>query len=108
MMDTPNAARNPTLLERVPRVFASTRTQVVASGPRSRAAPQGAESISGAHFSLVGLGELREQLGDRWPQLAARVHDLAEAVIRRHLTRGDVFDAHGEDGYVILFTQLTE
>jgi hypothetical protein len=36
------------------------------------------------------------------------VHELAEVVIRRHLTRGDVFDAHGEDGYVVLFTQLTE
>jgi len=33
---------------------------------------------------------------------------LAQAVIQRHLTRGDVFDAHGDDGYVILFTQLTQ
>jgi hypothetical protein len=36
------------------------------------------------------------------------VHDLAQAVIHRHLGRGDVFDAHGEDGYVILFTQLSQ
>ena len=107
-MDAPNAARKTTLLERVRRVFASNRTQPAASGPRSRSSLQSGDSIAGAHFSLVGLGELRAQLGDRWPQLAARVHDLSEAVIRRHLSRGDVFDAHGEDGYVVLFTQLTE
>ena len=73
-----------------------------------RPEPPGGAAVAGARFSLVGLAELREQLGERWPQLSARVHDLAQAVIQRHLTRGDVFDRHGEDGYVILFTQLTQ
>lgn len=106
-MDTPYPAGKTTLLERVRQLFTSRRAQS-APGSRSRAAALVGESVAGAHFSLVGLGALKEQLGERWPQLAARVHELAEAVIRRHLTRGDVFDTHGEEGYVILFTQLTE
>jgi hypothetical protein len=94
------------LLERVTGLFALRRA-ADAPAPRT-AVPQPPVSIAGARFSLVGLAELREQLGDRWPALSARVHELAQTVIQRHLGRGDVFDAHGEDGYVILFTQLTE
>lgn len=97
------------LLERVRRLFADRRARggVRAGGTRVPLAERDIP-ISGARFSLVGLAELRAQLGDRWPELSTRVHELAEAVIQRHLTRGDVFDRHGEDGYVILFTQLTE
>ncbi|HYD44347.1 MAG TPA: hypothetical protein VEA79_03665 [Phenylobacterium sp.] len=75
---------------------------------RERRLEEPRESVSGARFGLVGLSELREHLGERWPELAERVHGLAEAVISRHLTRGDVFDAHGEDGYVVLFAQLSK
>jgi hypothetical protein len=109
-METVHPGEKTTLLERVRRLFVIGRAHSgrASSVTPSRSAPSDAESVAGAHFSLVGLGELREQLGERWPKLSARVHELAETVIRRHLTRGDVFDAHGEDGYVVLFTQLTE
>lgn len=102
-------ARTLGLLERVRRLFADRRGRgdVRVGGTRSPLAERDI-SISGARFSLVGLSELRLQLGERWPELSSRVHELAEAVIRRHLTRGDVFDRRGEDGYVILFTQLTQ
>jgi hypothetical protein len=98
------------LVERVRRLFALRRAHADPRRPGPRAVPaaQPPLAVSGARFSLVGLTELREQLGERWPELSSRVHELAEAVIQRHLTRGDVFDAHGEDGYVILFTQLTQ
>jgi hypothetical protein len=111
LIGMPDAARPLALLDRVRRLFADRRTQARCA-ERSPSAPpptvKSALSVSGARFSLVGLSELREQLGERWPELSHRVHELAEAVIRRHLTRGDVFDARGEDGYVILFTQLTQ
>lgn len=96
------------LLERVRTIFAGRRAQAGGAGAARRRAPIDLNpSISGASFSLVGLTELREQLGERWPELSARVHDLATAVIQRNLTRGDVFDVQGEDGYVILFDHLT-
>src|SRR5580658_3419666 len=99
-MDMRHAAKKTTLLERVRRLFAE-RTRYARATPPVPRRPQGpAEgSIAGARFSLVGLSELREQLGERWPQLSARVHELAQAVIQRHLSRGDVFDAQGEDSY---------
>jgi hypothetical protein len=97
------------LLERVRRLFADRRARGgVRVGATRIPLAERDISISGARFSLVGLAELRAQLGDRWPELSTRVHELAEAVIQRHLTRGDVFDRHGEDGYVILFTQLSQ
>jgi hypothetical protein len=112
----PHAAPKSSLLNRVRRLFADKRALAATAAPASAAprrpaqpaAPDPTVSIAGARFSLVGLSELREQLGERWPELSARVHDLAQAVIQRHLGRGDVYDAHGEDSYVILFTQLTQ
>jgi len=57
-------------------------------------------------FHMVGLAEVQERLADRWPVLAEKVHATARSVIQRHLVRGDVFDQHGEDGYLVLFSTL--
>src|SRR5690606_18075558 len=92
--------------ERLRRLF-GPRDRLVFGGNRARRLEEPRESVSGARFGLVGLTDLREHLGERWPELAERVHGLAQTVISRHLTRGDVFDAHGEDGYVVLFAQLS-
>jgi hypothetical protein len=102
--------KKPGLRERLRRLLgiedAGEAAQVRA--PRQRLTPSQRESIHGARLSLVGLGELRTHLGDRWPELSERVHSLAQVVIARHLTPGDVFDAHGDDGYVVLFSQLSK
>ncbi|MBS0361739.1 MAG: hypothetical protein JSR98_10185 [Proteobacteria bacterium] len=57
-------------------------------------------------FRMVGLAEVQERLADRWPALAEKVHATARSVIQRHMVRGDVFDRHGEDGYLVLFATL--
>jgi len=96
------------LRERVWRLFAGrerlaptvAQTRIVHAQPPTLPAP-------GAKLSIVGLADVRERLGERWQELSERVHELAEVVIRRHLMRGDVFDAHGEDGYLVLFAQLS-
>ena len=102
--------KKPGLRERLRRLLgiedASRSAQV--HEPRKRLTPSQRDSIHGARLSLVGLGELRAHLGDRWPELSDRVHSLAQVVIARHLTPGDVFDAHGDDGYVVLFPQLSK
>jgi hypothetical protein len=104
----PLAIKTP-FVERVRRLFDDRRAEAAKTAtPRARLPADPGPSVAGARFSLVGLSDLREQLGERWPELSERVHELAQAVIQRHLGRGDVFDAHGEDGYVILFTQLTQ
>ncbi|HEY3799552.1 MAG TPA: hypothetical protein VGL58_14460 [Caulobacteraceae bacterium] len=102
--------KRPALLDRVRRLFDDRRegAPATAAPERIRARPSASPPIAGARFGLVGIADMRDQLGERWPDLSARVHDLTQAVIQRHLGHGDVYDAHGEDGYVILFTQLTE
>jgi hypothetical protein len=55
---------------------------------------------------MVGLSEVQSRLAERWPALAERVHAAARSVIQRHLVRGDVFDHHGDDGYMVLFATL--
>jgi hypothetical protein len=57
-------------------------------------------------FRMVGLAEIQARLADRWPVLAEKVHATARSVIQRHLVRGDVFDQHGDDGYLVLFATL--
>lgn len=65
-------------------------------------------SVPMGRLSLVGLGHVREELGDRWPALVARVHALAETVIARNLVSGDVFEVNADGDYVVLFCQLGE
>jgi hypothetical protein len=57
-------------------------------------------------FRMVGLAEVKARLTDKWPALAEKVHATARSVIQRHLVRGDVFDLHGDDGYLVLFATL--
>jgi hypothetical protein len=57
-------------------------------------------------FQMLGLDDVRAELGDRWPALRDKVHLIARNTIAKHLVRGDVFEAHGDDGYVVLFATL--
>jgi len=75
---------------------------------RHRASPERpAEAVVPVcNFRMVGLAEIQARLADRWPALAEKVHSTARSVIQRHLVRGDVFDQHGDDGYLVLFATL--
>lgn len=55
---------------------------------------------------MLGLGQIRQDLGAAWPSVAARAHTIAETVIRRHLTVGDAFRRHDEETYVLCFAGL--
>lgn len=73
----------------------------------AREAPQ-QDFVSAGRFGLIGLQDLREALGPRWPELRERVSDLAETVISRHLTPGDVFELQDDGAYVVLFARLNK
>lgn len=55
---------------------------------------------------VVDLAQVKARLGERWPAMSEKVHVAAQTVIQRHLMRGDVYDRHGEDGYLVLFASL--
>jgi hypothetical protein len=77
-----------------------------AGNERSVIAPH-LETVPVGRLTLMGLSEIREELGGRWEALSEKVHAVAQQVVARHLMRGDVFEPHGEDGYVLLFASLT-
>ena len=58
-------------------------------------------------LQLVGLDSVRESLGDRWPAMADRALAVAERTIQRHLRPGDIFRRSTDDGFLVLFSQLT-
>lgn len=65
-------------------------------------------NIVAGKLQLVGLDELKETLGDKWPAISDRAFSVAERAIKRHLRPGDVFRKTTEDGYLVLFAHLSE
>lgn len=66
------------------------------------------ESISAGGLQIIGMGRIRERLGDRWERYAARVHGTAVRVLQQRLAATDVFSRHGDFGYIVLFAELAE
>ncbi len=63
---------------------------------------------TGGTIYIVDLSQFREQLGDKWPQLAGRVEMMVDAEIRRRLTPVDLYAKLGGSAFVIVFGSLTQ
>ncbi len=63
--------------------------------------------VVAGQVQLVGLERVRTKLGPRWPEVAERVFQGAEAIIRRRLGRGDVLSRR-DDGFLVCFSGLGE
>lgn len=59
-------------------------------------------------LQLVGMAELRDQLGARWAELQEQAFGIAHDVIRRHLRAGDVCKRSANEGFLVLFQDLVE
>ena len=59
-------------------------------------------------IKLVGLNEVKAELGPRWEEQAARVMASAEHVIRRRLGANDTCSRTPEGDFLICFTNCTE
>lgn len=57
---------------------------------------------------LFGLEPLRAKLGDRWPRLRDRVHQLTQRLLERMLAPEDVFFEAGAETFIIIFARLGE
>lgn len=64
-------------------------------------------NVVAGKLQLVGLAAVRAALGDKWDDMAARAFTVAERTIQRHLRPGDIFRRSKDDGYLVLFSQLT-
>jgi PAS domain S-box-containing protein len=68
----------------------------------------GPAAIVAGKVQLVGLGEVREALGDRWREVSANVFALAEHILRRHLGPNDACHRTADDGFLVCFAELDE
>jgi len=62
--------------------------------------------IPAGTMQLIGLQNVREILGARWPQRIEHIHSLIEAIFRRRLDPADVHYKVDDENYLILFTRL--
>jgi PAS domain S-box-containing protein len=65
-----------------------------------------AASRNAGHIKLVGLNEVRESLGARWPALATRAMATAEAVIKRRCGSDDSYSQVDDNSFLICFGTL--
>ncbi len=64
---------------------------------------KGDASLPVARIHLLGLGELRTALGERWSELEAQLRDVVERVLRSQLEPGERFCREDGLGYMIIF-----
>ncbi|MGB0670071.1 MAG: hypothetical protein ACPGNT_01130, partial [Rhodospirillales bacterium] len=68
------------------------------------------KSMSGrfSKVHLITFADFRHALADRWNTLGEKVMMIAEGTVRRHLDKGDFFNRHGEDAFLMVFAKLNE
>ena len=57
---------------------------------------------------IVGLDGIKDALGDRWERHKKVVLELAEATIRQQLSKGDLLEPTGNQGFLICFASLEQ
>ena len=59
-------------------------------------------------FHLIGLQEIKQELGDRWAQNAQRVYSIAEQTIEKWLTNDDILRRDQSNDFLVCFASLSE
>jgi hypothetical protein len=65
--------------------------------------------IAAGKLQVLGLDNIREQLGLRWEVVSTKVHGIVERIIKKRLTPVDLYLRYGDEAYpayVILFGNL--
>ena len=63
--------------------------------------------VLSGNINLVGLQDIRAQLGDDWPRHADLAQEVAQSCIRRALAPDDIFLRYDELRFLIVFGRLT-
>jgi GGDEF domain-containing protein len=85
-----------------------------ASAARVRLSDKVEEAVLGRKPATAGkmqfldLGQIREEFGERWAQLADKAGMIVEHVIQSRIGPADVMAPYDDDSYVILFAELDE
>lgn len=75
---------------------------------KERLKPGGQPKGSAGKLQLIGLSAVREELGEKWAEIADRARDIADHVISTRIGPADVMAAYDKDSFLILFAELDE
>lgn len=62
-----------------------------------------AKALLAGNIQLLGFEHVRDLFGANWGKVKDQVHQLAEMVIRKHITEQDVYLLVNDEQYVVLF-----
>lgn len=71
--------------------------------PASRSLPA---KLPAGTMQLIGLGSMRQTLGEQWAESAEKVYRVVDSVLRRRLDVTDAFYKVDDETYLVLFTRL--
>lgn len=83
-------------------VTVQDKPAAAALAERLRQLAQGSSTLDVAQLQFVGLQEIREAYGDRWPQQKARIRSVAEDFLRRRMDPSDLLIS-ADSGFVVVF-----
>lgn len=84
----------------------ASKTSITDLAARLRNAVHGRDTIDVAQFQFVGLSEIQQAYGDRWPEQKARIQDAAEGFLRKRVGDADIL-IRVEGGFVVVLAAAT-
>jgi hypothetical protein len=81
-----------------------SNTELSTVTDRLRAMSRDGSSIEAAQVKVIGLDEIREAAGTRWPRMRERVQSGSHAILSRHCGPDDVIIPAG-DGFLIMLAE---
>lgn len=64
-------------------------------------------ATTAGQFQILVLDEIRERMGDKWDLICGQVNLVVEKIIKSYTGPRDIFYAHGELKYLLIFADLT-
>lgn len=64
------------------------------------------QTVSGGRVQAVGLQEIKQRLGRKWPLKRDLVHRTMKSIIQRKVSKQDVFFRRSDEEYIIVFAHL--
>ena len=86
---------SPTPGQTIDESFKERARQILAHG----------QTVTAGSVHLIGLDEIRNELGDRRGSVNERVHVYTERMLKKVLSPRDVWFRYGENHYIIVFAQ---
>lgn len=71
-------------------------------------ADRGSGQIVTGRFHLIGLGQIKEDMGKRWDENAQKAQAIAEQTIIKSLTSGDVLKRKDDNDFLVCFSGVSD